>query len=131
MSFITMPGLGDAQEQPLAKEDLYNLVITDAQLRNKEGKNSIMCLLQIEDTEIDYATIFHHIGLPTEGDEPDKIKAKNLFAKRFFTQFDVAVEPDGFNIEALIGCRAASVKVIQGEVEGRLNNSLQLDRLPQ
>ncbi len=131
MSFIKMPGLGDAQEQPLPPEGLYDLVITDAQLREKDGRSSIMCILKIENTEEDYASLFHHIGLPNSEDEPDKAKAKNLFAKRFFMQFSIPIEAGGFDIETLVGCRARDVKVKTSEFEGKPTRNVEIDRLPE
>lgn len=131
MGFIEMPGLGDIAEQPLAPEGTYDLCIIDAKLQQKDDKNSIMCILQVENADKDYANIFHYVGLPNSGDDADKAKAKNLFAKRFFVQFSVPVEAGGFEIETLVGCRATDVKVTQGEWEGRMGNNLQIDRIPE
>ena len=131
MSFIEMPGLGDVQEQPLAPEGNYDLAIIDAKLQQKDNKNSIMCILQIENADKDYANIFHYVGLPNSEDDADKAKAKNLFAKRFFVQFSIPVEAGGFEIETLVGCRARDVKITQSEYEGRMGNNLQIDRIPE
>ena len=131
MGFIEMPGLGDVQELPLAPEGTYDLCIIDAQLKNKDNKNSIMCILQIENADKEYASIFHYVGLPSSGDDKDKTKAKNLFAKRFFVQFSIPTEESGFDIEAMVGCRATNVKVTQGKWEGRMGNNLQIDRIPE
>ena len=97
-------------------------------MNEKDGKTSIMTILEIEG-EPDFGNVFHYVSLPGANDDQDKAKAKLLFAKRFFTQFAISID-GGFEMEQLVGNRAASCKLVQEEYEGNVTNKLQLNRLP-
>jgi hypothetical protein len=130
MSFIEMPGLADAKEPVIAPEGgNYDLCIVDAKLTDKDGKQNIRMILEIEGAD-DFANVFHYVSLVGPDDDEDKAKFKNLLAARFFNQFSVAMD-GGIEIEQLVGCRATSCKLTQEEYEGRLSNSLQVNNLPQ
>jgi hypothetical protein len=128
MSFIEMPGLGEAKEQIAAPEGQYDLCIVSAKMHEKEGKNSIAMVLEIEG-EPDYANVFHYIALPNSDDDEAKLKSKNLFAQRFFVQFGVPTD-NGVELEQLVGCRATACKLTQDEYEGNVSSKLQVNRLP-
>ena len=128
MTFIEMPGMEDVKEAVVEPEGLYDLCITDATLMNKDGKNSIRVILEIEGTD-NSANIFHHVGLPNDSDDAEKKKAKMLFAKRFFNQFKIKID-GGIEMESLVGSRASACKVTQDEWEGTLRNNLQCDPIP-
>ena len=128
MSFIEMPGMEDVKEAVPVPEGLYDLCITDATLVNKDGKNSIRVILEIEGQD-DASNIFHHVGLPNEDDDAEKKKTKMLFAKRFFGQFKIKID-GGVEMESLVGSRASACKVVQDEWEGTMRNNLQCDPIP-
>ena len=128
MSFIDMPGLDDAKEAVAVAEGAYDLCIIDAQITEKEGKRSIRTIIEIEG-EPDAGNLFHYIGLPHEDDKPEDRKTKNLFARRFFNQFDINVD-GGVELEQFVGSRATAAKVVQDEWEGALRNNLKCDPLP-
>lgn len=128
MSFIQLSGIDDIQEQKPAPEGSYDLCIVTAKMNEKEGKQSIMTMLEIEG-EPDFANVFHYVALPGPSDEPEKAKAKLLFAKRFFHQFGITVD-GGVEMEQIVGNRATGAKLIQEEYEGNVTNKLQVNRLP-
>ena len=127
MSFIQLKGLNDVREKKPAPEGGYPLCVTNAKLTEKEGKKNVQLILEIEGTDEDYANIFHYLALP-RGEDPAKDQTMMLMIKRFLTQFGVPTE-DGFDIEALVGCRSDCM-LKQDMYEGNVKNVIQLDRLP-
>ena len=128
MSFIELKGIDDIQEQKAAPEALYDLCITSAKMKEKDGKHSIALVLEIEG-EPDYANVFHYVSLPGENDDEDKAKIKLLFAKRFFHQFGISLD-NGVELEQLVGNRATGCRLVQEEFEKNVTNKLQVNRLP-
>lgn len=130
MSFIKLTGIDDVTELPLAPEGLYDLVITSQSLKESKDKSgqNVLVVLDIENADRQYAKIFHYLALP-RGVDADKDANMMLMIKRFLVQFGVPMD-GGFDLEALVGCRASGVRVIQEEFEGKLGNKIQVDRLP-
>jgi len=124
MSFIQLSGIEGTHEPKVAPEGEYDLCIINAKMNEKEGKHSIMTVLEIEG-EPDYGNVFHYVALPGENDE--NATTKLLFAKRFFTQFGIDMD-GGVELEQFVGSRAVG-RLIQDEYEGQLKNVLQVARL--
>ena len=129
MSFIEIPGLNDAKELPVAPEGKHDLVVTDAQMHEKEGKHSIRTIIEIEGPT-KYKNILHFIGLPNQNDEDDTKEMKALMARRFFNQFGVPLGDNGVELEQMIGCRSAGANVVQEEYQNEMNNKIVLNKLP-
>jgi len=131
MSFIELKGIENAREPEVAPEGEYSLCIINAKVQEKEGKTNIMNVLEIEG-EPEMGNVFHYVSIPGPDDEDDKVKAKMLFARRFFTQFGIDVD-GGVDTEQFVGSRALC-KLTQEEYpegSGQLKNVLQVNRLPQ
>ena len=128
MTFISLPGIEGTHEPKVAPEGEYDLCIISAKMKEKDGKNSIMTVLEIEG-EPDFANVFNYIGLPSKGDDDAAKDFKNLFAKRFFDQFHIEMTGDGVELEQFVGSRAKG-KLIQQEYEGNITANLQVNRLP-
>ena len=60
--------LQDVQEQQVAPEGLYDLIVDKAELIEKEGKVMIKTII-LFDGMPDYQSIFHYISLPTGDDD--------------------------------------------------------------
>ena len=128
MSFITLTGLEDASEKKVAPEGEYELCIIVAKMNEKEGKHSIMTVIEVEG-EPDVANVFNYIGLP--GEDDDQAEFKLLLAKRFFNQFGIEMN-NGVELEQFVGSRSKG-RLIQEEYpegSGLLKNTLQVNRLP-
>ena len=128
MSFITLAGLGDATEKKVAPEGEYDLCIINAKMNEKEGKHSIMVVIEVEG-EPDVANVFNYIGLP--GEDDDQAEFKLLLAKRFFHQFGIEMD-NGVELEQFVGSRSRG-KLTQSEYpegSGQMKNDLQVNRLP-
>lgn len=129
MSFIELAGINDVHEPVVAPDGIYDLVIAAVQIKEKDGKKNILCILEFENTDADYANILHNVSLPSSDDDSEKRKNKLLFAKRFFHQFNIPFE-GGVDIEAMHGCRGKA-RVKCDEYEGKVKNILNLDTLPE
>lgn len=128
MSFIELTGLDDATEKKVAAEGEYELCIINAKMTEKDGKHSIMVVLEVEG-EPDIANVFNYIGLP--GEDDDQAEFKLLLAKRFFSQFSIDMN-NGVDLEQFVGSRSLG-KLTQEEYpegSGQLKNTLQVNRLP-
>ncbi|KKK65662.1 hypothetical protein LCGC14_2971870, partial [marine sediment metagenome] len=104
------------------------LCIIVAKMNEKEGKHSIMTVIEVEG-EPDVANVFNYIGLP--GEDDDQAEFKLLLAKRFFNQFGIEMN-NGVELEQFVGSRAKG-RLIQEEYpegSGLLKNTLQVNRLP-
>lgn len=129
MSFIEMPGINDAKEPKVVPEGVdYDLIITSAKLKEKEGKQNVLIVLEIEGYP-DAGNVMHNLSLIGANDEEETRKFKLLMAKRFFHQFGIEAD-GGFEIEQLVGHRASGCKLQVDIYEGQKNNKLKLDPLP-
>lgn len=127
MSFIALKGIENTAEPKVAPEGEYDLCIISAKLNEKDGKINVMTILEVEG-EPEVGSVFHYISIPGPDDDEDKVKAKMLFAKRFFVQFGIDID-GGVDLEHFVGCRALG-KLMQEEYEGNPKNVLQVNRLP-
>lgn len=129
MSFIEMPGINDAKEPQIVPEGPYDLIITGAKLKEKDGKKNILIILEIEGYP-EAANVMHNVSLVSAEDEDEKKAFKNLLAARFFYQFGIAVE-GGVELEQLVGHRATAAKLTVDVYNNQKSNKLVLDPLPQ
>lgn len=133
MSFVELPGINDVHEpKPVQEGNNYDLCIIDAKMTEKDGKNSLRFIMEIEG-EPEAANVFNYVGLIQEDDDDADKKTKLLFAKRFFHQFAINVD-NGIEIEQCVGARATNCKITQQEWpegSGQMRNTFQANPLPQ
>jgi hypothetical protein len=76
--------------------------------------------------------VWHYVGIPNEGDEPDKAAFKALLLKRFLHLFGIPYDKSGIDTEKLAmempGC-TAHAELQLSEYNGNLSNVLIVPRL--
>lgn len=132
MTFLALNGLNDVRPPEVHSEGRVPLCIVDAKLIEKEGKTNIRTIIEIEEPHPEpgrsWATMFHYVSLPSEGDDAEKVQTKLRMAKQFFVQFGIPFD-NGVEVESMVGCRADG-NIVTEEYQGQLSNKLKADPLP-
>lgn len=89
----------EAKPVPAGKYDLTILSCDEVLTREKQ-KPQYKVGIQINGHD-DAPPLNHFVGLPAEGDEPDKMTFKILLLKRFLTMFGLKVSNEGFDTTEL------------------------------
>ncbi|KKK86365.1 hypothetical protein LCGC14_2763980 [marine sediment metagenome] len=130
MPFIEV-ALADAKEPSIMDESEYSMRIQQAELKpgKVEGKLNLE-VMTIYDDHPDAAPCFTYLPLPHSTDDEKARKFKQLQIKRILVQFDIPHEGNGFDPTDFAGASALA-RTKPGEYEGRLNNQLVINNLPQ
>lgn len=132
MPFIPM-NLNEVEEAKPVAHGKYDLVITacDEVLTKEQQKPQFKVQILISGHD-EAPPIWHYVGIPAEGDEPDKAKFKALLLRRFLNLFKVSYSSDGFDTEKLamemVGA-TANAELQQQEYNGNTSNVLIVPRL--
>jgi len=135
MSIIALGNMDDIKEPVLPPEGAYTLAVIKADHKQKDGKNSIQLILEIQDhDEENYAHLFSHIALPTEGDDEDKAQIKRLFLKRTLHWLGMldALEDGSLDTDDLVGCMSTIViPVVPDTYDNKPTRNVNWPNLPQ
>ena len=138
MSIIKLTGIGDIQEQRMAPPALYDLVCTKITEKVKDGKLGFQCIYEIEgEDDQNFAPVFDHMSIPSEGDDKDKVQFKLLMIKRRLTILGMedALVDEAFDPMDLMGARtvqAIPITISPEDVEAGYKEGRNIDwpRLP-
>lgn len=130
MPFIEL-ALEDAKEPDILDEAEYAMRVQQAVVKpgKEEGKTNLE-VMTVYDDHPGAAPCFTYLALPNAADEEKSRKFKLLNIKRFLVQFDIPHEGNGFDPTDFAGATALA-RTKPGEYEGRLNNQLTINNLPQ
>lgn len=127
MSFINLgKDINQIKEPETVPEGMYDLAVEKV-MEKKNDQGDITGLNLIIDVVgyVDAAAVFHHISLPVEGDEDEKIDFKLRFLKKFLELFDVPFDKKGFDEAALVGAQG-KCKLVLDEYQGTVSNKIKL-----
>lgn len=129
--FISANLGGVNEPQPIAEgRNLLRVVNVQSKTSRNSGAPMIQVMHEV-DGEPDAAPIFHHLVLPKDDDEPDKVQFKLLNIKRYLHMAGIPFSEDGFNQEDLMGAEfEADVTFESGDGERPPSNQIQVPRLP-
>lgn len=105
MAYVPLNLGDDVQESHPVPAARYDVVITEVEAKEREGKHQLSVSLAIEGHD-DAPNLRHFISLPSPGDDSKKAAFKALLLKRFLTLFRIPHTSDGFEIDDMIGARA-------------------------
>jgi len=134
MPFIPVDTSGVVESKPVPA-GMYDTVITecDGAAVSKNGLPQMVVTIGIEGHE-DAAPLRHYVSLPQQNDEPQKLKGKVLFLRRFVDLYGVKLDPSGFDSDKvameLVGKRAkAEISLTEPDDSGNVYNRLITPRL--
>lgn len=127
MPFINLEGdITKIKDPETVPEGVYDLVVTKI-MEKKSDQGDLTGLNLIIDVVgyVDAADVFHHISLPVEGDDEEKVTFKLRFLKKFLEAFDVPFDKKGFDQAALMGA-SGKCKLGLNEYQGQISNKINL-----
>jgi len=128
MSFIDLPinNIDEIQEDKPVPEGTYKLVIAQAKEKHDEDGTlkGVLVICEIVGFE-DAANVMHNMALPLAGDDPEKLKNKLKFIKRFTQLFKIPVRGNQFNLDDFVG-KSAECMLTQDSYNDMVSNKIKL-----
>lgn len=131
-SFIDLPMYDEVSEAKCGPAGKYTLVISDVKLKENDDGSAkgflVICEIQkapqgVKSEEL--ANIMHNISFPQKGDDPEKVKNKMLFIKRFTTLFKIPVKNNALDPMQFPGKKAECDLTVE-DYEGTKSNKIKL-----
>lgn len=125
MSFINLgKDINEVKDPETVPEGMYDLAVTKV-MEKKNDHGDLTGLNIIIDVVgyVEAQDVFHHLSLPVDGDDEEKVNFKLRFLKKFLEAFDIPFDKKGFDMASLMGAQG-KCKLGLNEYQGQVSNKI-------